>query len=80
MPRITHLASLLVVVSTIIALPVATRPDDCCDPANSTCGPIPGESDVYNNYTGKAAPFPAIHPVPVAATASGPPGPDDLLF
>ncbi|GME49792.1 putative stress response protein rds1p protein [Neofusicoccum parvum] len=45
-----------------------------------TYGPIPGESDTYNNYTGKAEPFPGNITAPINATSTGPAGPDDILF
>ena len=43
-------------------------------------GPIPGESSYYSSYNGTDPPFPGNYTQPVFATASGPPGPDDLLF
>jgi hypothetical protein len=48
--------------------------------ANTTYGPIPGESSIYSNYSGVAAPFPANLTSPIFNTTSGPPGPDDLLW
>lgn len=51
-----------------------------CDLADPTCGPIPGESNIYSDYTGKAAPFPATQQAPIKPTRKGSPGPDDLLF
>lgn len=48
--------------------------------ANSSYGPVPDESPVYNNYTGKAPPFPGNESAFVPASEMGPPGPDDVLF
>lgn len=63
------------IVASVLALPM---PDTSI--ADPTYGPIPGESDVYNNYNGTAAPFPANQSDPILPAMSGPPGPDDLLF
>ena len=48
--------------------------------SNPNYGPVPGESLLYNEYSGKAAPFPANETAPIAATTKGPRGPDDELF
>ena len=48
--------------------------------SDPSVGPVPGFSDIYNTYQGKAPPFPLNQTAPVPATASGPPGADDLLF
>ena len=48
--------------------------------SNTSYGPIPGQSPLYNTYNGTAAPFPANITGAVVNTTSGPPGEDDLLF
>lgn len=55
----------------------ALSPQQLNDP---TYGPVPGEADLYNNYTGKARPFPGNMTAPISATGTGVAGPDDLLF
>jgi hypothetical protein len=66
------LSAALALSCTALALPL-----NLSDPS---VGPIPGESSLYSDYRGKAPPFPANQSAPVPATATGPPGPDDLLF
>lgn len=48
--------------------------------SNPNYGPIPSESSLYDDYTGKGVPFPANMTAAIPATTSGPPGPDDVLF
>ncbi|KAI1330166.1 ferritin-like domain-containing protein [Xylariaceae sp. FL0255] len=48
--------------------------------SNPNYGPKPGESPLYNDYLGKAPPFPANYTKPIAPTKSGAPGPDDVLW
>lgn len=48
--------------------------------SNPDVGPIPSESSYYSNYNGTSAPFPANITSAILPTASGTPGPDDLLF
>ncbi|APA14445.1 hypothetical protein sscle_13g092150 [Sclerotinia sclerotiorum 1980 UF-70] len=68
------LLSMLVAASLSAALPTTVN---VSNPFN---GPIPSETDYYSSYRGKSAPFPANYTAPILPTASGPPGPDDLLF
>lgn len=42
--------------------------------------PIPGLSNYYSTYRGKAAPYPGNETDPIPATTNGTAGPDDLLF
>lgn len=70
------------VLSTLaITLPnlirAAPTPNCLADP---TCGPIPGESQMYSNYEGVEAPWPGNTTGAVLNTTAGPPGEDDLLF
>lgn len=63
----------------VFAIPILQ--DRAVNPINNPLyGPIPGESPLYNSYTGKAVPFPANMTAFVPATEKGPPGPDDVLF
>lgn len=80
MVQLYSIAALLTGLNTVVALPVTEAPKVTCDRADISCGLIPGESNLYNNYNGKQAPFPADHPVPINATSTGDPGADDLLF
>lgn len=48
--------------------------------ANSSYGPVPGESRTYVDYNETAAPFPGNNTAAILPTESGPAGPDDLLF
>ncbi|OJD35270.1 stress response protein rds1p protein [Diplodia corticola] len=73
------------IASLIIALSVSTAVWGIPTPdtqrlSNLKHGSIPGESDMYTNYTGKAAPFPGNLTAPIKATSTGPAGPDDVLF
>ena len=71
--------ALLSLAAVLAASPVRRDASTDClsDPE---CGPIPGESTYYSEYTEKAPPFPANMTAPVPATASGPAGEDDNLF
>ena len=44
------------------------------------CGPIPGESSLYNDHISKSRPFPADVTAAILPTTSGPAGKDDVLF
>ncbi|KIX93991.1 uncharacterized protein Z520_10328 [Fonsecaea multimorphosa CBS 102226] len=48
--------------------------------ANTSYGPIPGQSSLYSTYSGTAAPFPGNITGAIVNTTSGPAGEDDLLF
>ena len=74
-----NLLLLLSLAAVLAASPVRRDASTSCL-SNSKCGPIPGESTYYSDYTGKAPPFPANITSPVPATASGPVGEDDILF
>lgn len=71
--------SALAVVSAaaLVSCLPASSPQQLNDP---TYGPVPGEADLYNNYTGKARPFPGNTTAPINATGTGVASPDDLLF
>ena len=72
----TLLAALLSIAPGVFAAPVS-------DPqvlANTSFGPIPGQSSNYETYYGLAAPFPANYSGAIMNTTSGPPGADDRLF
>ena len=47
---------------------------------NPNCGPIPGESPLYSDYSGVAPPFPVNQLALIPAIGNGPVDPDDLLF
>ena len=65
--------------SILFATPVPQSPST--NPINDPdYGPIPSESTLYSDYTGKSAPFPANMTDPVPAAELGPPGDDDYLF
>ena len=70
---------LLSLVAVLVASPVRRDTSTSCL-SNPKCGPIPGESQLYSDYTGQSPPFPANMTAPVPATASGPAGEDDILF
>jgi hypothetical protein len=80
---IMHSSKFLLILAAfsdrLLASPVQSRPD-LDPPSNPNYGPVPGESLLYNEYDGKAAPFPGNISSPIAATTEGPPGPDDELF
>lgn len=42
--------------------------------------PVPGESNLYNTYMGKASPYPGNLTSPILPTSNGTGGADDLLF
>lgn len=72
--------ALLHLVAAIAAIPVhrdASSKNYLSDPK---CGPIPGESLYYTSYPSRSPPFPANTTGPIAATATGPAGEDDVLF
>jgi hypothetical protein len=58
----------------------ATSPSGSQVLANTSYGPIPGESSYYSEYPEKAVPFPANITAPILNTTFGPPGPDDLMW
>ncbi|MCJ1454570.1 hypothetical protein MMC28_004923 [Mycoblastus sanguinarius] len=67
-------------VSLSNAHPIAPGGPSNSDISNSNFGPIPGESNYYNDYRGVAAPFPANDSSAIPAVSNGSAGPDDLLF
>ena len=79
MQSLTTLLLLLSLVTALSASPIHQDPSISCQ-SDPKCGPIPGESTLYSDYTGKAPPFPANMTGPVLATTKGPVGEDDLLF
>ena len=74
-----NLLVLLSLVAVLAASPLRRDTSTSCL-SNPKCGPIPGQSTLYSDYTGKAPPFPANVTAPIPATASGPVGEDDILF
>lgn len=46
----------------------------------SSLGPVPGQTSLYNSYDGRAPPFPGNITGATLATCNGTPGPDDQLF
>jgi hypothetical protein len=48
--------------------------------ADPDFGPKPGYSNLYNDYSGTAPPFPANITDPIPATTTASPAPDDVLF
>ena len=75
-----RLLVLLSLVAVLAASPVRRDASTTSCLSNPNCGPIPGESTLYSDYTDKPPPFPANMTAPVPATASGPVGEDDVLF
>ncbi|KAL2050416.1 hypothetical protein ABVK25_009250 [Lepraria finkii] len=65
--------------AVVFAAPVQTDTSTSCR-SDPDCGPVPGESSIYSDYTGKSAPFPADSTAPVPATTAGPAREDDILF
>lgn len=78
-----HLSKFLLILTSLsgrlLASPVP-RSSDTNPLSNPNYGPVPGESLIFNEYNGKAVPFPANSPGPIPATTKGPRGPDDELF
>lgn len=74
--------TLLVLLDFVAALPASPiRRDTSTSCLNDpSCGPIPGESLLYSDYTLKSSPFPADITAPILATNTRPVGEDDLLF
>lgn len=70
---------LLSFVTALLASPIRQGASTSClsDPQ---CGPIPGQSLLYSDYSHKSPPFPANITTPVLATTTGPVGEDDVLF
>ncbi|GAW23548.1 hypothetical protein ANO14919_131120 [Xylariales sp. No.14919] len=72
------------IAALLLLLPISTSAAPAPAPTNPLAdpnyGPIPGESQLYNDYTGKAPPFPANVTQPIAATHPGCPAPDDQLW
>ncbi|RWA07776.1 hypothetical protein EKO27_g7329, partial [Xylaria grammica] len=72
------------IAALLLLLPISTSAAPAPAPTNPLSdpnyGPIPGESQLYNDYTGKAPPFPANVTQPIAATHPGCPAPDDQLW
>lgn len=64
----------------LFASPAIAAPVSNAELADPMYGPIPGESPIYSDYYGAAAPFPGNITEPIMPTGSGPAGPDDLLF
>ena len=72
--------ALLHLVVAIAATPVRRDASSKSCLSDPKCGPIPGESSYYTDYPYKSPPFPANTTGPIAATATGPLGEDDILF
>ena len=74
-----NLFALLSLVTPLLASPMRRDASKNCldDPK---CGPNPGESLLYSDYTQKGPPFPANMTAPISATTPGLVGEDDLLF
>ena len=70
------IATLLSAASHVLSAPVSGAQVL----ADTTFGPIPGESSIYSTYYGKEAPFPANYTGAILNTTEGKAGPDDLLF
>lgn len=72
--------ALLHLVVSIAAVPVRRDASSKSCLSNPKCGPVPGESLYYTDYPYRSPPFPANITGPIAATATGPVGEDDILF
>lgn len=71
----TLIASLAIAFPTL-ALPTTSPPTNL----QSSDHAVPGESALFNTYSGKDTPIATEYFRVIAATSSGPAGPDDLLF
>ncbi|MCJ1353256.1 MAG: hypothetical protein MMC33_003241 [Icmadophila ericetorum] len=80
MYRPSQLFHTLILLHFCVGHPTVKRSDSQSPISDPSFGPIPGQAEVYNDYLGKAPPFPANMSGPVPALANGPPGPDDPLF
>ncbi|KAJ5995524.1 hypothetical protein N7481_002501 [Penicillium waksmanii] len=73
---VSTLVAFLAIAFPTLALPTASPPISLQSPDDA----IPGESPLFNTYSGKDTPIAAKYFRVIAATRSGPTGPDDLLF
>ncbi|KAI0187632.1 hypothetical protein F4808DRAFT_445298 [Astrocystis sublimbata] len=73
---------ILVAAAALLSAKVAkTAPATQGNPlADPNFGPVPGKSYLHDDYIGTAPPFPANITQPVAATSTGSPAPDDVLW
>ncbi|KAF2156338.1 hypothetical protein K461DRAFT_310818 [Myriangium duriaei CBS 260.36] len=62
-----------------LPLPAAGMPTPSCL-ADPSCGPVPGESSIYSNFSSIEPPWPGNTTGAVMNTTGGLPGPDDMLF
>lgn len=79
-PSLLPLAALATLLPAIHAAPVACPTGSSQILANTTYGPVPGQSSIFSNDTSKTAPFPAYFTAPIYPTTNTSAGPDDLLF
>ena len=75
----TTLLVLLGLVTALSANPIRRDVSKSCL-SDQECGPVPGESLLYSDYTQKGPPFPANMTAPVPATTTGLVREDDVLF
>jgi hypothetical protein len=79
---LSHLFSAAIALSmastAVYGTPLKAR--NITDPDAPDLGPIPSESSYYDDYRGKAVPFPANFTSPILPMESGPSGPDDDIF
>lgn len=73
-----NLQNLFLGLAAITTLSRAAPTTNCL--ADPSCGPIPGESNIYSDQTSISAPWPANTTGAVLNTTAAAPGPDDLLF
>jgi hypothetical protein len=66
MPSVRNTFAVLAAASFAAAIPVQH--------------PIPGFSNYFSNYRGKAPPYPGNETAPIMPTTNGTAGPDDLLY
>ncbi|KAK2753208.1 hypothetical protein CKAH01_17611 [Colletotrichum kahawae] len=79
-PSTSFLSALLLATLPTVVSPAPTPDPEAQKLADPKYGPIPGQSRLYSEYRGKAAPFPGNITSPILPTESGDPGPDDQVW
>jgi len=72
--------ALLIIATSAIGFCAPVADSSSSQLANTSYGPIPGQSSLYSTYDGTSPPFPGNITGAVLNTTSGPTGEDDLLF
>ncbi|KAH0429006.1 hypothetical protein CcaCcLH18_08759 [Colletotrichum camelliae] len=79
-PSTSFLSALLLATLLAVVSPAPTLDPEAQKLADLKYGPIPGQSRLYSDYRGKAAPFPGNITSPILPTESGDPDPDDQVW